>query len=184
MEMVRKYLREKYQISNYQIAQLEYVFKTFASELSKMLIMGILFHRFLSLYLFALCVLLCLRNTTGGLHFYTYAGCLACSILYMGLAICILPHLTLPFYGKICALLASLLVCWRVGPVVSKYRREPSPERFRHFRNLTCIFILIYISLLFIIPENPYTTVGFWVIILHSLQLTAAKIRKKGECRT
>lgn len=34
---------------------------------------------------------------------------------------------------------------------------------------------------MYIIPENPYFAAGFWMIILHSLQLFVAKIRKKGE---
>ncbi len=179
--MIKKYLKENYRVTNYELAQIEFLFKTVFSELSKMVIMGILFHRYLGLYLFALCVMLYLRTSTGGLHFYTYPGCLAGSIAYLGSAVVLLPRLVLPSYLQSAALLVCMLVCYRVGPVVSRYRPEPSPEKWRHCRNITCAGIFIYALASYIIPNNRYIIVGFWIIILHSLQLPAAKIRKKGE---
>ena len=70
--MIKNYLREKHQISNYQIAQIEFLFKTIFSEFSKIMIIGLLFHNQLEAYLFALCIMLFMRCSTGGLHFYTY----------------------------------------------------------------------------------------------------------------
>lgn len=181
MELIKKHLKEKYQLSNYQIAQISFLFKTFFSELSKMLIMGILFHNQLSLYLFTLFVMLFLRCSTGGLHFYTYWGCLASSIIFVGIAILMPPFIKLPTYIQLFFLLICILICNFVGPVVSKYRPTPSKELYSRGKNTTCMFIFIYSLVLYIIPENAYLTVGFWTIILHSLQLIAAKIRKKGE---
>ena len=128
--MIKKYLKEKHHLNNYEIAQVEFVFKTVSSELSKMMIMGILFHEHLGLYLFALCVMLYLRSTTGGVHFYTYTGCLAASILYMGLTIILLRNIVLPVYLQLIALFLCILICYWVGPIVSKYRQEPSPQKF------------------------------------------------------
>lgn len=179
--MIKEYLKEKHHVSNYEIAQIEFLFKTIFSELSKMVIMGILFHEHLGLYLFALCVMLYLRTSTGGLHFYTYIGCLTGSILYVGSAIILLPNIILPSYLQLGALLISILTCYRIGPVVSKYRQEPSPQKFQHCRNITCTGIFVYALITYIMPENQYIIVGFWIIILHSLQLPIAKIRKKGE---
>lgn len=181
MELIRNHLKKKYQLSNYQIAQIAFLFKTLFSELSKMLIMGILFHNQLTLYLFVLFVMLFLRCSTGGLHFYTYWGCLVSSITFVGLALLILPRITLPIYVQLLLLLICIFVCNFVGPVVSKYRPTPSKELYARGKNTTCMFIFIYSLVLYIIPGNAYITVGFWTIILHSLQLIAAKIRKKGE---
>lgn len=178
--MIKKYLREKHHLSNYEIAQIEFLFKTVSSELSKMIIMGILFHKYLGLYLFALCVMLYLRSTTGGVHFYTYIGCLTASILYIGLAAILLRNIVLPVYLQLISLFLCILTCYWVGPMVSKYRQEPPPQKFRQCRNITCTGIFIYALITYIIPENQFITVGFWIIILHSLQLLTAKIRKKG----
>lgn len=181
MEKLKKHLKDTYQLSNYQIAQLAYVLKTFTSELSKMLIMIILFHRQLPAYLFSLFIMLFLRCSTGGLHFYTYIGCLLASITYIYFAIFILPTLLLPAFMQLLLLLLCVVVCYHIGPVVSKYRAKPSQTLFTRGRNTTCTFIFIYALILYIMPANHLMNVGFWVIILHSLQLIIAKIKKKGD---
>lgn len=83
MKTFKQLLKEKYHLSNYQIAQLTFLSKTVFSELSKILIMGVIFHKQLPLYFFSLLIMLVLRCSTGGLHFYTYVGCLTTSIIYM-----------------------------------------------------------------------------------------------------
>lgn len=181
--MIKKYLKEKHHLSNYEIAQIEFLLKTISSELSKMIIMGILFHKHMVLYLFALCIMIYLRSTTGGLHFYTYIGCLTTSILYIGLATILLRNIVLPVYLQLTILFICILTCYWIGPMVSKYRQEPSPQKFCQCRNITCIGIFIYALITYIMPENQFITVGFWIIILHSLQLLTAKIRKKGDAR-
>ncbi len=181
MELLKKHLKETYHLSNYQIAQLAFLFKTISSELSKIIIMGILFHNNFSSYAFALFTMLFLRCSTGGLHFYTYRGCLAASVVYMWLAIIVLPHIPLLPFMRLLLLLASIIACYLIGPVVSKYRSTPSIELSNRCRNTTCRFILIYALVQYIIPGNQLLNVGLWIIILHSLQLFIAKIRKKGD---
>lgn len=181
MEKIKNHLRDDYHLSNYQIAQLEYLLKTIFSEISKIVIMGILFHNRLGLYVFALIVMIFLRSTTGGLHFYTYLQCLLASTLYIGCAIFILPDIKLPSYIQTLIMITCLLLCYYIGPVVSKYRPNPTQQSFDRFRNMTCMFIFFFAIVLNIIPDYPFMLVGFWIVILHSLQLIVAKIRKKGE---
>ncbi len=179
MKFLKNYLQKKYGYSNYQIAQLEFFFKTIFSEASKMVIMGILFRNHFSEYLFALCVMLGLRCTTGGLHFYTYFGCLFTSIVYLALAIYIFPPFKLISYIQSLLLLVCFILCYLIGPITSKYR-PPIPDKpYRRFRAITCGIIFAYAVLLYIIPQGPHLTVGFWVIILHTLQLTVAKLYRK-----
>lgn len=180
MQMIREYLKDKYKISNYQIAKIEFLFKTMFAEFSKMIIIGLLFRDRMTLYLFALCMMLYLRCSTGGLHFYTYLGCLAGTFLYIWLAIVLLPNILLPSYIQTFALLICMVACYFVGPVTSKYRPQPSPQRSKHCKAITCNGIFIYALILYIIPDSQLTIVGFWIIILHSLQLLVAKILKKG----
>ena len=182
MKTIKKHLQETYHLSNYQIAQLIFLFKTTISELSKIIIMGILFYNRLGSYVFALFVMLFLRCSTGGLHFYTYIGCLSTSIIYIWLAVLVFPSISLPAFIRLLLLLACIVSCYIVGPVVSKYRPEPSTRLFVRGRNTTCLFIFVYALVQYIIPDTPILRVGLWVIILHSLQLAIAKIRKKGEC--
>lgn len=69
MKSIKKHIKDTYHLSNYQIAQLAFLVKTLGSELSKLLIIGILFHNRLSLYIFALLVMFLLRCSTGGYTF-------------------------------------------------------------------------------------------------------------------
>ena len=181
MEQLKKRLKDTYHLSSFQVAQIFFLFKTIASEVSKMIIMGFLFRNQLSLYLFALFVMVFLRSSMGGLHFYTYAGCLITSTLYLWLTIYILPQITIAKYLQLAALLLCILICNHIGPIVSKYRPDVCRKRFEQCKKFITKFIFFYALILYIIPENKYLSVGFWVIILHSLQLIVAKIRKKGE---
>lgn len=181
MEQIKRHLKDTYHLSNYQIAQIIFLFKTMASEISKIIIMAILFHNHFALYLFALFIMVFLRSSTGGLHFYTYAGCLLTSILYLALAIYILPCIAIPKYLQIAVLLLCILICNQVGPILSKYRPEACKEHFPQCKKFITTFLFFYALILYIIPENKYIYVGFWVVILHTLQLVVAKIRKKGE---
>ena len=181
MGRIKNYIKDKYGLSNYQMAQLTFVFKTASSELSKILIMSIIFHNHLKLYAFLLLTMCFLRTFSGGLHFSTYYRCLLASTIYMGVIIFILAKITLPLYVQLFLLTLCIVVCYIIGPVLSKYRTDFPEKQLYLCRNITCLTIFIYTLIMYIIPENPYFLAGFWMIILHSLQLFAAKIRKKGE---
>lgn len=181
MERIKLHLKETYHLSNYQIAQIFFLFKTVASEISKIIIMGLLFHEHLKSYLFGLSVMVILRSAMGGLHFYTYISCLITSFLYLWLAIYILPNVTVIKLLQLIILLFCILLCNHVGPITSKYRPPECELYFQRSTHFTCSFIFIYALILYIMPVNHYLTIGFWVIILHSLQLLLAKIPKKGE---
>ena len=181
MDRLKSYIKEKYGLSNYQVAQLTFVFKSTSSELSKMLIMGILFHNYLKLYAFLLLIMCFIRTFSGGIHFYTYKMCLMASTIYIGSIITFLSKIILPIYVRLFLLTLCIVVCYLIGPVLSNYRTYFPKKQLYFCRNVTCLIIFIYTIIMYIIPENPYFAAGFWMIILHSLQLFVAKIRKKGE---
>jgi len=181
METFKKRLKENYHLTNYQVAQIFFLFKTLGSELSKMILMGILFHSKFSLYLFALFIMVFLRSSMGGLHFYTYVSCLAASVFFLWLPLYPLSYITVGLPLRLLTLFVCILICNIIGPIISKYRPDVCKELFPRCKKFVTIFIIFYAALMYIIPENQYLTVGYWVIILNSLQLIVAKIRKKGE---
>lgn len=181
MRNLKELLRDKYHMSNYQIAQLEFLGKTLFSETSKILIMGIMFYKHLPIYFFALFIMIILRCNTGGMHFYTYIGCLITSTLFLLLGIMVLPNISVPLNVKLLLLLLCTITCYQIGPIPSKYRPAYS-KQFIHKRKLSVsFFICIYTLILYIIPESPYLIVGFWIIILHTLQLIIAKYTRKED---
>ena len=180
MKNINTYLTGKYHLSKYQVAQVVFLLKTILSELSKLLIMAILFHRQIIYYLFGLFIIIFLRCTMGGLHFYKYSQCLLVSIIYLWLSVIILPNILIYKYVKIILMIFSILICYYIGPIPSKYRHQYSKQYLTKMRLFTSKFIFLYSLILYIIPTSTFLTVGFWIIILHSLQLVIAKILLKG----
>ena len=181
MSKLKNTIKNKYGLSNYQIAQLHFVLKSSLSEISKIFIIGVIFHDHLKIYLFLLFIMSILRTFSGGIHFYTYAGCLVTSIVYIWIIISLLSHIVIPLYVRMFLLLLCIMICYRIAPVLSKYRANFPKKQLYFSRNITCISIFIYTIIIYIIPENHYFVSGFWMIILHSLQLFIAKIQKKGD---
>lgn len=175
------FLKEQYEFSDYQIAQLGYLAKTLASEFSKLLIMGIVFRNELGIYLFAVSVMLLLRTSTGGLHCKKYISCFLVSFSYMFLSLMILPNIPVNKVFQLILLFICMLGNYYIGPVTSTVHAPLGDQLVKRVKLQAFLIIFFYITLTYIIPENPYITAGFWVIILHTLQLATARIVKKGD---
>lgn len=179
MKTIKQQLKEKHHLSNYQIAQLTFLVKTLFSEVSKTLIMAVIFYNQLPNYFFALLIMIILRCSTGGIHFYTYAGCLTTSILFLWLGVVLLPNIEIPLSFRLILLLLSIFSCYYVGPIPSKYRPTYDKQFINRCKRISAFFIFFYTIILYIMPESQFLIVGFWIIILHSMQLIIAKITRK-----
>lgn len=175
---MRELLKTQYEFSDFQIEQLRFTFKTVASELSKLLIMGFLFHNQLGIYLFAVTVMMLLRSATGGLHCRSYLSCLAVSLFYMMLSLVIMPCIPVNKPLQMILLFCCILLNYYIGPVTSAVHRPLSNETTKRVRVQAFILIFFYLIITYIVPESPYIFAGFWVIILHTAQLSAAKLLK------
>lgn len=174
-------LKEQYEFSDYQIAQLEYLAKTLVSEFSKLLIMGIIFSNVLGIYIFAVSVMLLLRTATGGLHCKKYLSCFLVSFSYMFLSLIVLPCIPVNKVFQLIFLFICMLGNYYIGPVTSTVHAPLRDQLVKRVKLQAFLIIFFYLTITYIIPESPYTIAGFWVIILHTLQLVAARITKKGD---
>ena len=86
-----EFLKAQYDFSDYQVAQLKFFGKTFAAEISKLLIMALIFSDRIGMYFFAVTIMLLLRVSTGGLHCKTYLSCFLVSFAYMFLSLMVMP---------------------------------------------------------------------------------------------
>lgn len=173
-----KFLKEHYQFTDLQIAQLQYTWKTFASEFSKLLIMGLLFRHDLGKYIFSVIIMLLLRTSTGGLHCKKYITCFLVSFSYMFLSLMVLPMVPVNKVFQMILLFVCMVCNYYVGPVTSAVHRPLSTGCVKRVRVQAFLIIFFYLTLMYIVPENSYFTCGFWVIILNTLQLVAAKVQK------
>lgn len=178
---MNEFLKKNYQFSDYQIAVLGFMAKTLASELSKLLIMGFIFRNRLGIYVAAVTVMIFLRTATGGLHCKTYISCFLVSFTYMFLAIMVMPMIPVNKVFQLILLFICMLCTYYVGPVTSTVHVPLKDGLVKRVKIQAFLFIFFFIVATYIVPENPYITVGFWVIILHTLQLVAARIIKKGD---
>ena len=178
---MKEFLKEQYQFSDYQVAVLGFIAKTLASELSKLLIMGFIFRDRLGIYVTAVTVMIFLRTATGGLHCKTYISCFLVSFSYMFLAIIVMPTIPVNKVFQLILLFICMLCTYYVGPVTSTVHVPLRDGLVKRVKIQAFLFIFFFIVATYIVPENPYITVGFWVIILHTLQLVTARIIKKGD---
>lgn len=175
-----EWLKSNYQFSDYQVAQLGYLAKTVFGELSKLIVLGIIFHKEPALFWPGLITMLLLRVSTGGLHCKTYFTCFLASFLYMVTALKLLPLIPVSKPLQQVLLFACMLINYKIGPVTSDIHLPLDEKQIKKGRLRACIIIIFFFILTYIIPENRSLLICFWIIILHTLQLIAAKIRKKG----
>lgn len=175
------YIQKKFDFSDYQIAQLRYFFLTFFGELSKLVMLGFLFRKHLLLFIWAVFILHLTRSSLGGMHCKTYWGCFFMSLMYLTLAIEVLPRISVNKFFQMTALIVCIMVSHHIGPITSKLHPVLSERVCTKLKIKICVIFFIYYILLYIMPENQYITVGFWVIILNTIQLVAAQLAKPSK---
>lgn len=173
------YIKKHFNYTNYQIAQLRYAFVVCAAEISKAIIIGVFYLDRIPLFLWTLLIFQLMRQATGGLHCKTYLSCLAVSFIFIVLSIDILPLFSVSRLLQLVLLFACIIISHCIGPVISDIHIPLSQEAISKAKLRLITIIFIYMVLLFIMPRNIYITVGFWVIILNTLQLIVARIRKE-----
>lgn len=178
---IHNYLHNTLGFTNYEIAQMRYFVCSILSEASKLILIGAFFlviNKFL-LYIVATLTLCCLRVCTGGLHFKHYLSCLAMSFAIFFIDICVLSDYMFIKPVQLLLLCICIVINYTCAPVVSIFRPIPDGIRIHRAKRQSFWLITTYCIILFILPANSYINVGFWMIILQSIELLAAKKLKR-----
>lgn len=184
MQMLSNFIDENLNINEHDKKMLIFSITCIFYDVSKLLLFIIIFallHR-LDLFLFAFILLLPLRLSSGGLHFKHYTSCLLFSLGYFLLVTIPLAGISIP--GEIT--LISLGLCTIVNGVLSPIlsaSRPPLPEnKIIRCKKKTLLATSFGFLLLILFYQTKFFAVGYWTILLHSVQLIIAKLRKKrGE---
>lgn len=174
-----KAIQNTYDFSDYQIAQLKYFFLTFFSEISKILLIGLFFLDNIFLYVWALFILQIIRSSSGGIHCKTYWRCFFVSLIYMVLSIRILPLIYINKFFQMITLLICITTTYYIGPITSVFHPVLTDLVKKKLKIKLFYIIFFYLTLLYIMPKNLCMDIGYWVIILNTLQLTVAKLCRK-----
>lgn len=175
------YLKEEHHYTDYQIKLVHYVLMSLLSEFSKFILMGLFFFYTsnLSYYLFSVSLLLILRRYSGGLHCRSYLTCLITSFCYLYVCIMILPQYTPVRFVQLMLLAMTILISYYISPIPSPYHKELQHTQMMSYKMIVVTLIFLYFIIVFILPANRYLTIGFWVIMIHILQLIAAYLRSR-----
>lgn len=157
-----------------------YLVLSFLSETSKLLILTLLFYQKIEIFLFSVLVLYLLRSATGGMHCKRYWSCFLVSFSYLFLCIDVLPMIVLPKSAMLGILLICCVITYYIGPVVSKDRPQPTSQQCQKRKVQVFIVIFFYMILMYILPESSYVISGFWIVVLHAIQLSLAELKAKG----
>lgn len=181
MRVISDYLDTIPDISVSDKAKLNYFFSCVIYEGSKIILFLFFFTltKRLEGFLYSMIILLPLRIISGGLHFKHYLSCLAFSFGYFYLVNVPFSGM-MPQYGNtLFILIICTLINYYIGPVTSDSRPPLSPDSIKRGK-LNIMIITVYDTILTaLFYETPLAPIGFWTIVLHSVQLIIAKLRKK-----
>lgn len=184
MELLSKLMKQNEQISEKQKKMAIYHLKCWLYDGSKFLIFLVFFYFIerLDMYLYAFIILLPLRLNTGGLHFKHYWSCLLFSFGYMLTVTIPLADIRLPYGVSILLLFLCVIINGSIGPICSASRPALPQQEIMKFRQKGALFTCYDTLLTMLFWNTNLAPVGFWTIILHSLQLVIGNIRmKRGE---
>lgn len=161
----------------------EYYIKCFITEISKIIIFLLIFV-YMGLtteYLIALFFLMLLRSNGGGLHFNHYASCLVISFMFLYGSIYLAQHITPPTFSMYLSIIICAITGYHLVPITCKKRPKATTKQVQRCKNKTTVIIILFILLICFCPHNTYFFIGFWTIILHILQLIAAKLIERRQ---
>jgi len=75
--------------------------------------------------------------------------------------------------------MVCILINYALAPVSSSKRPALSVAKKKRFKWISTGILTVFFFILLITPENEYMVSGFWVIILHAVQLSCAAAQKK-----
>lgn len=180
---IHSYLHNTLGYTNYEIAKIKFIVFTILSEISKLMLIGLFFFysKKLTVFIMAAFVLCLLRISTGGLHFKHYLSCFLASFSIFFIGVSVLNGIQFTKFVQHITLLLCIIINYYCAPVVSSFRPIPDGIKIQRAKKQSIAIITAFSIILYIFPQNQYVNVGFWMIILQTIQLFAAKILKRRK---
>lgn len=175
------YLKKEYHYTDYEIKLIRYSIITILSEISKFILIGLFFYFFSNLfyYLWSSILLIILRRYSGGYHCKTYLSCFIMSFAYMYLCIMALPSLPISKLSQLLLLIFAFFIDYKIAPIPSVYHAKLDSRQIFRYRIYVFLILIFYFFLVLALPESKFLSVGFWVIIIHTLQLLIEFLKRR-----
>ena len=186
MYLLTDEFKQTYGYTNYEIALIKYVIHSIISEFSKLLLLGFFYYSIgkLNMLIASFFLLLLLRFNGGGFHYKHYLSCLTVTFIISLLSISVFPLIQIPNYSIVIpVLILCMITNYKIGPFASPFRPSPNMYLLKSCKNNGFVITLIFIIIVSIFNTNkfiqPYLIVGFWTVVLHTIQMIIAKIFRK-----
>lgn len=181
METVKKHLKNTF--SSYELELLRYLYLCIAYDVSKFLILLIFFSIFHlgKEFCMEILFLTSLRNFFGGLHCKRYASCFAFTFAFSSVGIALSHLIVLDYKFQIILLAVIIQISIIIKPVTSASRPPLSVKLQTIYHCFGMIILFVYFVLFLTTQTFPYRNLCFWVIVLQTMQLTAASLKKGGK---
>lgn len=162
----------------------KYVMKLYLYDFSKLILLMVFFlcYKKVDMFLYSYLLLFKLRTSAGGLHFKKYLSCLIFSTLYFYVNVLFLGNINVCIEASIIIYGLCCFIIFKIGPIHSSTKPILTQKQKDMFRKKSLSSAVYCSSLNIIIHETKYSNVGFWAVVLFTMQLTASFIiRKRGE---
>lgn len=171
--------------SELELKRANYVATSFVYEITKLIMLLIIFGLLGRLPDFFICLLFVMpvRIFSGGLHFNHYISCFLFTFVFFAAPIFLLNHIRVSTTVEICSLCTLTAILFFIGPVISKKRPPIKKKAYQKFLTITICFLLVDIICFLLFPDFPCRTSAYWILILHFLQLFTARIQAWIEKR-
>lgn len=161
--------------------KIEYGKSILKLELTKLVFLCIFFlciHQFAA-FCYGFLLLTPLRLSSGGLHFKNNKACFCFSFLFFATLVFLLQHIEPPYFVPV------LFGAGAVFALFSPAKNIQKPIGTRKYTRLKlysmCIFLLIsgLTYLMYYCNHIQFGNIGFWILILQTLQLLIAAIKNR-----
>lgn len=149
------------------------------SKLAIFLVFFGLMHR-LDCFLLAYAVMFPLRQASGGLHFKHYISCLIFSFGFFAADILLLVPVTLPVAAVCLIFPVCAAISYAIGPIQAPTRPPLAEQEIAKHRKKALAAFAYAAIITVILYQFRLESIGYWTIILQTLQLIIAFIKKKG----
>lgn len=187
MEAALDRIQFKYSLTDRQRKLLQFSFIGIIYDSTKFLMLFIFFACIeqVPAYIFCSLLLILLRSNQGGLHLKHYTSCFVLSFFYLFSAIAIFPDIftDIPQSVGLIILFICMLINYSAGPQKNKkiysYLKDPSAVKKSKLNSF--IICILYMLTYFIFSDIPLFQQGFWIIVLHTIQIVFVILRTKRK---
>lgn len=182
MKILSDYMTNEMSLNPSEQKLIIFKFKCIIYDFSKFIIISIFFTSagLFKEFLFASMISIPLRIYSGGLHFKHYLSCFLFSFGYFLLLIYGLSAISLPIYLSTFLMILCSVINFCLSPIQS-VSRPPLPDaELQRVKQKSFMLSLYCMLIILLFYQTPLASVGYWTILLHSMQLIIAKLMKKG----